>query len=139
VFTHFSASMADSFLSKILASSPRRPSIDTTKGEKCRRCSRQAPRYFFFFSRSRADNTLSESLDRLDLASTSVIRTSIMQSVLTIETNSRTVNFLHCEVLMWISFSDYSVTGKGYFQLKTRVSKFCPTRGRQLCSQFRPR
>jgi hypothetical protein len=42
----------DYFLGKILASSPRRPSADTTNGEKCLRCSRQAPRYFFFFSRS---------------------------------------------------------------------------------------
>jgi hypothetical protein len=49
-FSQFSASMADSFLSKILASSPRRPSVDTTNGEICRRCSRQqAPRCCFFF------------------------------------------------------------------------------------------
>jgi hypothetical protein len=51
-FSHFSASMADSFLSKILASLPRRPPpLHAPNGEKCRRCSRQAPRCFFFSSR----------------------------------------------------------------------------------------
>jgi hypothetical protein len=42
-FSHFSASRADSFFRKILASLPSKPSVETTNGEKCRRCSRQAP------------------------------------------------------------------------------------------------
>jgi hypothetical protein len=39
-FSHFSASKAETFFSKVLASLPRSPSVDTTNGEKCRRCSR---------------------------------------------------------------------------------------------------
>ncbi len=52
----------------------RRPSVDTMHGVKCRCCLRQAPRYCFCFLRSWAANTLARSLERLDLASTSVIR-----------------------------------------------------------------
>jgi hypothetical protein len=64
----------DSFLCKVCDSLPSKPSVDATNGEKCRCCSRQALRCFFFFSLSWASNN--------DFASTSVIRTLIMQSVL---------------------------------------------------------
>jgi hypothetical protein len=47
---------AECFFNKVLAFLPRRPSVDTTKGEKSRRCSRRGSRYFFFFSRSWAAN-----------------------------------------------------------------------------------
>ena len=68
-------------MSKVRDSLPSKPSVDATKGEKCRRCSRHASRYFFFFSLSWASNTLWGSLDLWYSASTSVIRTSMMQSV----------------------------------------------------------
>jgi hypothetical protein len=80
-FSHFSARSADSFLSKVGDSLPSKPCVDATKGEKGRRCSRHASRYFFFFSLLWASNTLRGSLDRWDFVSTSVIRTSMMQSV----------------------------------------------------------
>jgi hypothetical protein len=40
------------FLQKVRDSLPSRPFVETKKGEKCRRCSRQASRYFFFLSLS---------------------------------------------------------------------------------------
>jgi hypothetical protein len=49
-FSHFSARNTDSFLSKVPDLLPSKPSVDATKGERCRRYSRQASRYFFFFS-----------------------------------------------------------------------------------------
>jgi hypothetical protein len=80
-FLPFLIKQAGSFFNKVLASSlPRRPFVDTTKGERYRRCSRQGSRCFFFFSRSWAANTLLSALERFDLASTSVKRTSTMQS-----------------------------------------------------------
>jgi hypothetical protein len=81
-FSHFSASRAESFFNKVLASLLRRPSADTKKGEKCRRCSRrQGPRHFFFFSRSWAVDALLGALEQFDSASASVPRTSMTQSV----------------------------------------------------------
>ena len=61
------------------ASLPKRPSTETTKGVKSRRCSRQSSRYFFFFSRSCDSMTLWGFHPRWDLASVSVMRTSRMQ------------------------------------------------------------
>ena len=52
-----------------------------TNGLKWRRWSRQAARYFRFFSRSCCSRTFFGSLDAYDLASVSVIRTSRIGSV----------------------------------------------------------
>jgi hypothetical protein len=68
-------------LSKVRDSLPSKSSVDATKGDKCPHCSRQASRYFFFFSLSWASTyTLWGSLDLWDFVSTSVIRASMMQS-----------------------------------------------------------
>jgi hypothetical protein len=75
-FSCFLASRSDSFFSKIVAFLPRRPLVDTPRGEKCGHCSRRVTRCFFFFSRSWAANALCRSLDRFDLALTLVAPTS---------------------------------------------------------------
>jgi hypothetical protein len=72
-FPDLSARRADSFFNMVFASLPMRPSVETTNGVEWRRCSRQGSRYFRFFSRSCASKTLYGSLERLDLASVSVI------------------------------------------------------------------
>jgi hypothetical protein len=58
-----------------------RPSVDATKEENCLRCSRQGSKCFFFFLGSWAATTVPGALERLDLGSTLVTRTSMMQSV----------------------------------------------------------
>jgi hypothetical protein len=70
-FSHSSGSGADGFFSNVFASLTRRPSAETKNREKRQRCSRQAPRHFFFFSRSLAAVTLRGSLDQSDSAQTS--------------------------------------------------------------------
>ncbi len=48
-------------LEKMVASRPSRPSTEKMKGVKCRRLSRQAPRYFRFFSFLCVSKTLAGS------------------------------------------------------------------------------
>jgi hypothetical protein len=80
-FSHLSARAVDSFFSKHFASLPKRPSVETTNGVKCRRCAIQDARYFLLFYFSWDSNTFAGSLERLLLASVLVTRTSMMQSV----------------------------------------------------------
>jgi hypothetical protein len=75
-----SVSRKESLLRSSSASRPINSSVETTKGVKCLRCSRQDCKYFFF-SRSCVARTLWGSWDRYDLASVSVTRTSTMSSV----------------------------------------------------------
>jgi hypothetical protein len=49
IIHRFSASKSKSSFNKVLASLTRRLSVDTTKGDQCRRCSSQGSGYFFFF------------------------------------------------------------------------------------------
>jgi hypothetical protein len=79
--SHLLASHKKSLLRSSPASRPINPSVETTKGVKCLRCSRQDCRCFLFFSRSCEARTLWGSQDRYDLASVSVTGTSIMTSV----------------------------------------------------------
>jgi hypothetical protein len=80
-FSHFSE-RADSFLRRSLDSFPIMSSVERSNRVKCPCCSRHGLRYFFFFSRSCAARTFMESLvERLDLASKSVILASMIQSV----------------------------------------------------------
>jgi hypothetical protein len=79
--SHLSVSRKESLLRSSPASRPINPSVETTKGVKCLRCSRQDCKYFFFFSRSCVARTLWGSRDQYDLASVSVTRMSTMTSV----------------------------------------------------------
>jgi hypothetical protein len=79
--SHLSVSRKESLLRSSPASRPINPSVETTKGVKCLRCSRQNCRYFFFFSRSCEARTLWESRDQYVLASVSVTWTSTTKSV----------------------------------------------------------
>jgi hypothetical protein len=48
-FLLFFGKQGGKFLQQSFGSSPRKPSVDTTKGEKCRGCSRQFLLFFVFF------------------------------------------------------------------------------------------
>jgi hypothetical protein len=68
----FLASKAESFFSKVFALLPKTPSIETTNGEKSRRCPRQASRYFFFFSHSWACSDKIEKKERMTVTKQNV-------------------------------------------------------------------
>ena len=71
---HFVARRLAILFRVAITSNPRILLIESTKGEKCRRCWRQAYRYIFFFARSTSCRHFSSFFAELDLASVFTMR-----------------------------------------------------------------
>ena len=76
VFRHFVTRQLAILFRVDVASNPSRPSTEATKGEKCRRCWRQASRYIFFFFCSASCRHFSCVFAEWDLESVLTMRMS---------------------------------------------------------------